>query len=185
MKTRLEQKSGERHRAGSAKPSIKSGEGVKVEKSVTINLSPREVYHFWRQLENLPRFMQHLESVSEIGEGLSHWIVKTSQGRELEWDAKIIEDKPDHMISWQSLEGADMDNAGSVWFTPLPGGDATVVKVAMKYSPIGGKVGAAIARIFGDSAEKQIAEDLLALKNLLEGGAAPAEGRYPSGGIND
>ena len=152
------------------RPSLKSGEGTKVEKSVTISRPPQEIYSFWRQLENLPRFMQHIQSVTRSGGGISHWVVKTSHGRTLEWDARIIEDKPGQMISWQSLEGADMDNAGSVWFTPSPDGRGTVVKVSMKYSPPGGKFGAIIAKLFGDSAEKEMDEDLARLKNLLETG---------------
>lgn len=95
-------------------------------------------------------------------------MIKTSHGHTLEWDVRLIEDKPGQMLSWQSLEGADVDNAGSVWFTPAPGGRGTVVKVAMKYSPPGGKFGTLIGRFFGDSAEEQLAEDLLRLKNLLE-----------------
>src|SRR6185437_13871799 len=102
--------------------------------SVTINRSPDEIYSFWRQLENLPRFMNHIKSVTQLGDNISHWVVKTSAGQELEWDARLIEDKPGQMLSWQSLEGADVDNAGSVWFTPATGGRGTVVKVAMKYS---------------------------------------------------
>lgn len=167
MKTRLVEKN--LNRAGTVHPSLKSGEGSKTEKSITINRSPDEIYAFWRHLENLPRFMQHVQSVTQRGDGISHWVVKTSHGRTLEWDVRIIEDKPGQMISWQSLEGADMDNAGSVWFTPAPGGQGTVVKVAMKYSPPGGKIGAAIAKMFGESTEKEISEDLFQLKKLLEG----------------
>jgi len=145
-----------------------------MEKSVTINRSPDEIYAFWRQLENLPRFMQHVQSVTQRGDVISHWIVKTSHGHTLEWDARIIEDKPGQMISWQSLEGADMDNAGSVWFTSAADGSGTVVKFAMKYSPPGGRIGAAIAKMFGDSVAKEMSEDLFRLKNLLETGATTA-----------
>jgi len=139
-----------------------------MEQSVTINRSPDEIYSFWRQLENLPRFMRHIKSVTQTGDGISHWVVQTSAGKEFEWDARLIEDKPGQMISWQSLDGADVDNAGSVWFTPAGGAFATEVKVSMKYSPPGGKLGALLAGFFGDSAEKQMTEDLLRLKKLLE-----------------
>jgi uncharacterized membrane protein len=173
MKTRLTEKLSPRNRTRNVEPSLKSGEGEKIEKSVIINRPPEEIYSFWRQLENLSRFMQHIQSVTQTGDGISHWIMKTSRGKTLEWDARIIEDKPGEMISWQSLEDADVDNAGSVWFTPAAGGRGTVVKVSMKYSPPGGKLGAMMAKLFGDSAEKQMAEDLSRLKSLLETGETP------------
>lgn len=183
MKSRLVEKDYYRGRARAAYPSLKSGEGAKIERSVTINRSPDELYSFWRRLENLPRFMSHIESISDQGDGISHWAMKTSHGRTLEWDARLIEDKPGQMLSWQSLEGADVDNAGSVWFTPATGGRGTVVKVAMKYSPPGGKVGAIMAKLLGDSAEKQLAEDMFRLKALLETGETPTTEGQPHGNM--
>jgi uncharacterized membrane protein len=174
MKTRLTEKNVIRGRAQAVHPSLKSGEGVKTEKSITINRSPEEIYSFWHKLENLPRFMKHVQSVSPRDGAVSHWVVKTSHGRTLEWDARVIEDKPGQMISWQSLEGADMDNAGSVWFTAAEGGSGTVVKVSMKYSPPGGKLGAVIAKFFGDDPEKEMQEDLARLKEILESGETSA-----------
>jgi uncharacterized membrane protein len=168
MKTRYTEKDLSRAGANEPHASLKSGEGMKIEHAVTIDRSPEEIYSFWRQLENLPRFMQHIKSVTQTGDGISHWVVKTAAGKEFEWDARLIEDKPGQMISWQSLDGADIDNAGSVWFTPTASGQGTVVKVSMKYSPPGGKLGALLGRFLGDDAEKEMAADLLRLKNLLE-----------------
>lgn len=182
MKTRLIEKNYSRDRAQAVHPSLKSGEGVKMEKSLTINRSPEEIYAFWRQLENLSRFMQHIQSVTDNGDGISHWVMKTSHDRTLEWDARLIEDKPGQMISWQSLEGADVDNAGSVWFTPATGGRGTVLKVSMKYSPPGGKLGSMLAKLMGDDAEKQMADDLFRLKSLLETGEIPTTEGQPRGG---
>jgi len=171
MKTRLAEKDITRGQTPNRiKPSLKSGEGVKMEKTITIDRSPEEIYAFWRRFENLPRFMQHLESVTEAGGGTSHWVLKTGHGKMLEWDARLIEDKPGQMISWQSLEGADVDNAGSVWFTAAPGAGSTEVKVAMKYSPPGGKLGLAMAKFFGENPDEEMAEDLGRLKALLEAG---------------
>lgn len=164
-------------RGRALQPSLRSGEGVKTERSITINRSPGEIYSFWRQLENLPRFMQHVQSVTQSGDGISHWVVKTVIDQTLEWDARIIEDKPGHMISWQSLEGADMHNAGSVWFTPAAGGHGTTVKVSMKYSPPGGMLIARMAKFFGGNAGKEMEEDLSQLKNLLEGPDATPRSR--------
>ncbi len=123
--------------------------------------------------ENLPRFMKHIQSVVQIGTTTSHWAVRTSHDHTLEWDAQIIEDKLNQMISWQSLEGADMHNAGSVWFTPMADGRGTVVKVSMKYSPPGGKLGIVMAKLFGERADQEMEEDLLRLKKLLETGEMP------------
>src|ERR1043166_5260979 len=108
MKTRLTEKSSGRHCTPVYRHSLKSGEGIKIEKSITINRPPEELYDFWRQLENLPRFMDLLESVTEIDECTSRWAMKTSRGKTLEWEAHIIEDKPGEMISWQSLPGSDV-----------------------------------------------------------------------------
>src|SRR5215472_13042585 len=94
MKTRLAENSNIKSNivhGRSMRPSVKSGHGMKVEKSVTISRPAEEIYSFWRQLQNLPLFMRHIESVSQIGQGASHWVVKTSHGRTLEWDAQIIE----------------------------------------------------------------------------------------------
>jgi uncharacterized membrane protein len=182
MKTRFVERNYSRAATAAGHPSLKSGEGAKMEKSVTINRSPEEIYSFWRQLENLPRFMQHIQSVTQTGDGISHWVIKTSHDRTLEWDARLIEDKPGQMLSWQSLEGADVDNAGSVWFTPANGGRGTVVKVSIKYSPPGGKLGAMLAKLLGDGAEKQMAEDLFRLKSLLETGEIPTTDGQPRGG---
>jgi len=173
MKTRLAERDLSRNRATEPHASLKSGEGVKMEQSITINRPPDEVYSFWRQLENLSRFMQHIKSVTQTGSGISHWVVQTSHGAKFEWDARLIEDKPGQMLSWQSLDGADVDNAGSVWFTPAGEGKETVVKVVMKYAPPGGKLAALMAKVFGDSAEKQMMEDLVRLKNLMEAPGQP------------
>src|SRR4051794_25938545 len=98
MKPRFTEKETSHRTPNILKPSLKSGEGIKVEQSITIDLSPEEIYAFWRRLENLSRFMNHVESITQTGEGTSHWVVKTSTGKTLEWDAHIIEDKPGQMI---------------------------------------------------------------------------------------
>lgn len=152
---------------------VADGEGKKVGKIVTINLPVAQVFAFWRNLENLPKFMRHLESVHDLGSGRSHWVVKGPAGKVVEWDAEIIEEKPNEMISWRSLPGADVDNAGSVWFEPVQEGTATNIKVVMKYSPPAGKLGAMIAKLFGRDADLELNEDLYILKALLETGRVP------------
>jgi len=161
--------------------SVPANRGIKVEKSVTINKSPAELYSFWRNFENLPRFMNHLESVKTTGEGRSHWVAKAPAGKTVEWDAEIYNEKENELIAWRSLEGADVDNAGSVRFEPEAGGRGTVVKVTLKYDPPGGALGAAIAKLFGEEPSQQIEEDLNRFKQVMETGQTPTTEGQPSG----
>jgi uncharacterized membrane protein len=161
--------------------SVRAGHGFKVERSVTINRSPEELYHFWRNLQNLPRFMSHLESVRNEGNLRSHWVAKAPLGYRVEWDAEIITDRPNELIGWRSLLGSTVDNAGSVHFVRAPGGRGTEVRVSLKYDPPAGKVGATIARLFGESPEVQVEEDLRRLKQVMESGEVPTTAGQPHG----
>jgi uncharacterized membrane protein len=150
--------------------SVSADRGIKVEKSITINKSPEELYRFWRRFENLPRFMNHLESVTTTGEGRSHWVAKAPAGSTVEWDAEIYNEKENELIAWRSLEGADVDNAGSVRFEPAAGDRGTTVRVTLRYDPPGGALGAAVARLFGENPDQQIDEDLRRFKQVMEVG---------------
>jgi uncharacterized membrane protein len=157
------------NRAGrSAHASLGPGEGVRVEKRVTIDLPREEVYAFWRNLENLPRFMEHLESVTTTGDKTSRWIAKGPAGSKVEWDAEIINDEKNELIGWRSLEGAEVDNAGSVHFADGPNDRGTEIRVTLRYSPPAGKLGVAVASLWGEDADTQVEEDLQRLKRLLE-----------------
>lgn len=144
--------------------------GVLVDESVTINRPIEELYRFWRNLENLPRFMQHLESVERITETLSRWRAKGPAGSTIEWNAEIINEVPNQVIGWRSIEGSDVVNAGSVNFDDAGAGRGTTVRVRLQYSPPGGKAGAAVAKLFGRDAETEIREDLRRFKQLVESG---------------
>ncbi|HEX8138938.1 MAG TPA: SRPBCC family protein [Pyrinomonadaceae bacterium] len=151
--------------------SVPAGSGIRVEKSITINRSPQELYSFWRRFENLPRFMNHLESVTTTGGGRSHWVAKAPAGTTVEWDAEVYNEKEGELIAWRSLDGADVDNAGSVRFEPT-GAGTTLVRVTLRYDPPGGALGAAVARLFGENPEQQIEEDLGRFKQVMETGEA-------------
>ena len=151
--------------------SVGSGEGLRVDKEITINVPPAQVYSFWVNLENLARFMHHIESVTRTDLTHSHWRVKTAAGKCVEWDAEIIAQRENEMISWRSLPGAEVDNAGSVWFQPTADGRGTLVRVEMKYDPPGGKFGAVVAKIFGADAEREVEESLGRLKKIMETGS--------------
>lgn len=148
--------------------SVHRGEGVKVEKSITVNRPAEEVYRFWRNLENLPRFMDHLESVTVLDENRSRWVAKAPAGTRVEWDAVIHNEIDDELIAWRSLPGADVNNAGSVHFTPLGSGISTEVLVVLSYEPPAGKLGAAVAKLLGEEPSKQVEEDLRRFKQVME-----------------
>lgn len=147
-----------------------TGGTAQVKKSLIINRSPEELYGFWRDFENLPRFMQHLESVRATGDGRSHWVAKAPAGTSVEWDAEITEDRPDELIAWRSLAGSDVENSGSVRFERAPGGRGTIVKVEIAYNPTGGVIGEWVAKLTGDDPEQQAQEALRCFKQLMETG---------------
>jgi uncharacterized membrane protein len=152
-----------------------------VEKSVTINRSPRECYEFWRMLSNLPRFMKHVQAVQVIDDRRSHWVVTAPAGRTVEWDAEITEDIPGQMIAWHSLADADVTHAGSVRFEPAPPGRGTIVRVVMHYQPPAGTFGAMAAKLFGEEPEQQVYEDLRRFKQIFETGEIPTTKGQPAG----
>jgi len=151
---------------------LRGAAGTLVEETIAINRPIEELYRFWRNLENLPHFMSHLESVERITDTLSRWRAKGPGGTTLEWNAEIINDVPNKVIGWRSIEGSDVVSAGSVNFEPAPGG-GTRLRVRMQYSPPGGKVGAALAKLLGSDAATEIREDLLRFKQQVEAGETP------------
>lgn len=160
---------------------LPANRALHVERVFTIRRSPEELYNFWRRLENLPRFMEHLERVDVLDERRSHWVAKGPAGTRIEWDAEIIEDAPNQRITWRSLEGADVENDGSVHFYPAPGDRGTEVRVSLAYVPPAGKLGATIAKLFGENPEQQVRDDLRRFKSLMEAGEIPTTKGQPSG----
>ena len=144
------------------------GRDMHVTKAITVNRPTEEVYGFWRDFENFPRFMDHLESVQANGNGRSHWKAKGPAGKTVEWDAEIVEDRPNELIAWRSVPGSEVENAGSVRFLPAPGGRGTEVHVEMDYNPPAGLVGAAVAKLFGAEPAGQMTTDLRQFKQVME-----------------
>jgi len=142
---------------------------IHVVRSIAINRSPADVYQFWRSLENLPRFMAHLESVTDEGTS-SVWRAKAPAGATIEWRAEITQDQPNERIAWRSVDGALVENRGAVCFKSDPHGRGTVVVVELKYDPPGGALSSWIAKLFGEEPGQQIAGDLRRLKQVLETG---------------
>ena len=153
---------------------------VEVTKSVTINKSPEELFTFWRNFENLPMFMDHLESVEVKGDKNSHWKAKAPLGYSVEWDAQITDEKKDEFIKWRSTQNADIPNSGTVEFKPTVN-RGTEVKVNLIYEAPAGKLGALAAKLFGEEPEQQVEEDLRRFKRLMEAGMNLQIEGQPSG----
>jgi uncharacterized membrane protein len=163
------------------KSALAGSKGVLVDTAVTIGRPHDELYRFWRDLSNLPKFMPHLVSVQELGDKRSHWIAKGVGGRTVEWDAEIINDDANELIGWRTLEGADVVSAGSVRFKPTGKDNETEVHVRMQYDPPAGKVGAAVAWLLGSEPSQTIRGDLRRFKALMETGEVPTTEGQPRG----
>jgi uncharacterized membrane protein len=144
--------------------------GVKLKKSIIVDRSPEELYTYWHNFENLPRFMDLLDSVEVLDEHRSRWTIVAPAGFHVSWDAQITVDRKNEMIGWQSLEGSTIDTAGYVRFERAPGGRGTLVRVALQYDPPAGKLGAVLASMFGQRPGGYIEEALRRFKQLMETG---------------
>jgi uncharacterized membrane protein len=152
-----------------------AGSPVDINTSVSLEKPASEVYSFWRKLDNLPRFMRHLEKVEEIDETHSRWTAKGPAGvGTLSWEAEIVEDHQNEFISWRSLPGSTVDNAGQVRFRETPTG--TEIKVQMSYRLPAGDVGGVAAKLFSPMAEKMMRDDIRDLKKVMETGETPKAG---------
>ena len=164
-----------------AQEALGINQSIKVEKTVIINKSPEELYDFWHNFENLPTFMKHLKSVTVFDEKRSHWVANAPLNANVEWDAQTIKDEPNHLIAWASVEEADIENSGFVRFRPATGGRGTEVKVVLEYSPPGGVIGQTIAKLFGESPQQQIGDELNRFKQLMEAGEIATTEGQPQG----
>jgi uncharacterized membrane protein len=149
--------------------------------SVTVNRGPEEVYQFWHDLERLPTFMNHLESVRITGPRTSHWIARAPGRRKVEWEAEMIEDRPRQLISWRSVDGSKVPNSGTVRFVGAPGGRGTEVRVELRFSAPGGRAGAALAKAFGEHPYQQVRDDLRRFKQVMETGEVARSEGSPEG----
>lgn len=154
---------------------------VHVEKSIAINSTPEELYSFWRDFENLPRFMENLESVTKLDETRSHWVATGPGGKRIEWDAEIYNEHPNELIAWRSLPDADVTNAGAVRFETAAGGRGTIVRVTLNYNPPGGTAGKLIAKLFGEEPGQLVENNLRRFKQLIETGDIPTTEGQSSG----
>jgi uncharacterized membrane protein len=156
---------------------VNARKALKVERTVTIETDRQTLYAFWRDFSNLPRFMEHLVSVRVDSPTRSHWVAKAPAGRTVKWDAEIINEIEGSLIAWKSAPHAEVPNAGSVHFSDAPAGRGTIVKVVMDVEPPAGKLGAVIARLFGEDPDREVREDLRKFKQLMETGEIATSAR--------
>jgi uncharacterized membrane protein len=155
---------------------VNARKAIKVERSIIVNAPRSALYAFWRRFENLPHFMDHLESVTETSSTRSHWKAKAPAGTSVEWDAELVNDIPDTLIAWKTVGHPDVSNAGSVHFDAA-GEGSTRVRVVLDYEPPAGRAGQMVAHLFGEEPDQQVEDDLARFKEFVESGGMnqPAE----------
>ena len=168
-------------RAGPRLPTAAGRTDIYLERSVAVSKSPEECYRFWRSFENLPRFMQSLESVRQLDEQRSRWVAKGPMATRLEWTSEITADRPGEEIAWRTLDDSGAANAGSVRFEAAPAGRGTIVRVSLHYSPRGGALGAGLVKLLGHDPQSRIREDLRRFKQVMETGEIPTTRGQPTG----
>ncbi|HEX6057637.1 MAG TPA: SRPBCC family protein [Gemmatimonadaceae bacterium] len=150
-----------------------------VRRAATIARPRAELYAFWRDFSNLPRFMHHLESVSIVSEQRSRWTVR-APGGSVSWDAVVTQERDGELIAWESVEPSQVANRGSVRFEDAPAGRGTIVHVDIAYEAPAGPIGRLVAFVTGEHPETQVREDLRRFKQLMETGEIPTTEGQPS-----
>lgn len=155
--------------------------GVHVQRAVTIQRSPEELYREWRNFENLPRFMRHLESVKQLDGRRSHWVARGPMGARFEWDGEIIDERENQWLAWRSMPDSPLEMRGSVEFRRAPGDRGTEVIVAIHYEPVRMGVGQFLSSLLGAVPERVLLEEIRTFKQLMEAGEIPTTDGQPSG----
>jgi uncharacterized membrane protein len=146
----------------------KGPHNINVRTSVVVNRPREELYAFWRRLENLPLFMKHLAMVRENEDGTSSWMVRMPGGlNSLHWDAEIVKEEEGTELSWKSLPGGSVENAGKINFTDTPG-KATRIDAVITYRAPLGVVGEAISRLLNPAFRRKVTEDIEGFKFYME-----------------
>ena len=155
--------------------------GVSVTASVSVNRAPDELYAFWRDFRNAPRYMDRIARVEVLDEVRSRWTATGPMGRSWEWESEVTEDRPGELIAWESLPGSELPNRGWVQFLPVRGGEQTEVRYFVEFDPPAGVVGQAIASVFHQVPEEMVRGDLRRFRALAETGEIPTIAGQPSG----
>lgn len=148
----------------------KEGDHAIVGRSVLINRPREELFAFWRDFQNLPQFMQAIESIRPTGRDRAVWTIKAPAGQTVELETEIIDAVEGERLSWRSVEGSDIETEGSVTFADAPGNRGTVVSATIAYVPPAGDVGRLIAKLFAAEPNIQARHELKRFKMLMEAG---------------
>ncbi len=173
------------HNTRGPSASVPHNQGIRIRHSLVVRETPERLYAFWRQLDNLPSFMPHIESVQVLDQRRSRWRAKGPADQTIEWEAEIINDVENELIAWRSLPGSLVPNAGSVRFERGVGGHATTVTVTMEYDPPAGAIGTLIAKLMGSDPDKQVVDALASLKEVFEAGEVPHAGAQWRGRLSE
>ena len=161
---------------------LPDNQGIQVKRAVTINASPEELYRYWRDFKNAPRFMVNVESVQVTGDGRSHWVAKTPMNKTVEWDAEVTQDEPGQLIAWRRTQGPFLaPNGGSVHFQPKRNGRETVVRLEIEFHQFRGPIGTMLGNVLGQIPEQVVRQDLERFKELMEAGEIATTAGQPSG----
>jgi uncharacterized membrane protein len=137
-------------------------------RSITVGRPANEVYAFWKDFTNFPRFMRHVESIESLEGGRSRWRVTGPADTRAEWISEIVDDRENELIAWQTTGESELYHAGKVTFRPGPRGEGTTVTVEMQYAPPGGRIGAALLKLFRKEPGQQVIDDLRRFKQVME-----------------
>jgi uncharacterized membrane protein len=161
---------------------LPNNQGIQVKRAVTIIASPEELYRYWRNFQNAPRFMVNVESVQATGDGRSHWVAKTPMGTKVEWDAEVTNDEPDRLIAWRRTQGPFLaPSGGSVHFEPKRQGRETVTRLEIEFRQLRGPIGTMLGNVLGQIPEQLVRQDLERFKELMEAGEIATTAGQPSG----
>lgn len=154
--------------------------GILLEATITVNKPAAEVYGFWHQVDNHPRWMQHLDAVISLGDKRARWTARGPLPMPITWDADLIEARPHTLLAWRSLPGEVVDYMGTVRLRELPDGRGTEVQLRLEYAPPGGVAGVALAQLFKTLTVRQLKEDLRRFKQIIETGETPTMAHQPA-----
>ena len=146
------------------------GERAVFGKSLLVGRPRAELFAFWKNFENFPRFMEHVERVEPLGDGRSRWFIKAPAGTDVTLVNRISEIRDGEYISWQSDEESEIANSGKVQFEDAPTGRGTYVSLIIGYDPPGGTLGRLFAKIMQREPKIQARRDLRRFKQLMENG---------------
>jgi uncharacterized membrane protein len=147
---------------------------VNVQKTIPIQAPIERVFELWADYKSFPRFMSHVRSVRDLGDGRSHWTLSGPGGATVEWDAVLTAFTPNQLLAWRTEPGSTIQHGGIVRFQPNPDG-GTTVDIKLSYNPAAGALGHMVATLLGADPKAQLDDDLLRMKSYIETGKIPSD----------